>query len=353
MHPIRFALALLAAAALLAVPLAQGATSNVVISQIYAGGGNSGAVYANDFVELLNRSATAVDLSGWTVQYASASSTSWQATALSGSVAPGHYYLVQLASTADVGAPLPAADATGTTNLASTGGKVALVRDTAPLACGASAGSCASAPLVEDLVGYGSATDYEGSGPAPALSATTAAVRAAAGCTDTDANAADVAAAAPTPRNALSPAAACTAPPPTGSTTASVSASVDADVQSVLAISLERSSLSFGGVVSGSTPAPLSERVTVVSNDASGYAVTVARSSFAPADLPLGIASPAGGTLVPIPIAPAAELPIASSTVRSADAGDVWPTSIGFAAPLPVVAPARYTATLTYTVIGR
>src|SRR5215470_17611897 len=117
MHRIRLALALLAAAALFAVPLAQGATSNVVVSQIYAGGGNSGAAYANDFVELLNRTATVVDLSGWTVQYASAASTSWQATALSGTIAPGHYYLVQLASTAAVGAPLPTADATGTTNL--------------------------------------------------------------------------------------------------------------------------------------------------------------------------------------------------------------------------------------------
>src|SRR5581483_8848222 len=233
MHPIRLALALLAAAAFSAVPLAQGATSNVVVSQIYAGGGNAGAVYANDFVELVNRSASAVDLSGWTVQYASASSTNWQATALSGSIAPGHYYLVQLASTADVGAALPTADATGTTNLASTGGKVALVRDTAPLTCGASVGSCASAPLVEDLVGYGAATDYEGSAPAPAIGPTTAAVRAAAGCTDTDANAADFAAAAPTPRNALSSAAACSAaPPPAGSTDTSASAPVDAEVQS-------------------------------------------------------------------------------------------------------------------------
>jgi hypothetical protein len=353
MPSIRLALALLAAAALVAVPLAQGATSNVVVSQIYAGGGNSGAAYANDFVELLNRGTSAVDLSGWTIQYASASSTSWQATALSGSIAPGRYHLVQLASTADVGAPLPTADATGTTNLANTGGKVALVRDTAALTCGASAGSCASAPLVEDFVGYGSAADYEGSGPAPALGATTAAVRGAAGCTDTDANAADFAAAAPAPRNSLSPAATCTSSPPSGTTTVSASAPVDADVQPVLAISLERASLSFGSVVSGSTPAPLSERITVVSNDASGYSVTVGRSAFAPADLPLGVAAPAAGTLLPIPIAPAAEMAIASSTAPSGAAGDVWPTSIGFAAPLPVVAPAHYTATLTFTVIGR
>ena len=39
------------------------------------------------------------------------------------------------------------ADAMGTTNLASTGGKVALVRDAAELTCGAAAGSCASDSL--------------------------------------------------------------------------------------------------------------------------------------------------------------------------------------------------------------
>jgi type 1 fimbria pilin len=31
----------------------------------------------------------------------------------------------------------------------------------------------------------------------------------------------------------------------------------------------------------------------------------------------------------------------------------VWPTSIGFASAVPAVAPGHYTATLTFTVIGR
>src|SRR5712692_1200494 len=172
MPRIRILLALVVAGAVLAVPFAHGATSSVVVSQIFAGGGNAGASYTNDFVELLNRGATAVDLTGWTIQYASASSTSWQTTALAGSIGAGRYYLVQLASTASVGLPLPTPDATGTTNLASAGGKIALVRDATALTCGAVAGSCSSAPLVEDLVGYGSATDYEGTGPAPALSST-------------------------------------------------------------------------------------------------------------------------------------------------------------------------------------
>jgi hypothetical protein len=90
-----------------------------------------------------------------------------------------------------------------------------------------------------------------------------------------------------------------------------------------------------------------------VSNSASGYALTVHRSTFAPNDLPLGIAAPAGGPLVSIPLSPAPDLLIASSVTPSAAAGDVWPTSIGFASALPVVGAGHYTATLTFTVIGR
>jgi len=176
MHKLR--LLPLAVAAMLAVtPFAHAATGSIVVSQVFAGGGNSGAPYANDFVELLNRSSTAVDVSGWTVQYAPAASASWQATTLSGSIQPGHYYLVQLASSAAVGASLPTPDATGTTNLANTGGKLALVHDGTALTCGATAGSCSAVASVEDLIGYGGASDYEGSGPAPALSATTALFR--------------------------------------------------------------------------------------------------------------------------------------------------------------------------------
>ena len=349
MPRIRLLLALFAVGALLAAPFAHGATSGVVVSQIFAGGGNAGASYTNDFVELFNRGAAAVDLTGLTIQYASASSTNWQTTALAGSIGPGRYYLVQLASTAPVGSPLPTADATGTMNLASAGGKIALVRDTVALTCGASVGSCSSAPLVEDLVGYGSATDYEGVGPAPALGSTTAAVRGGSGCSDTNANATDFTAVAPAPRSALSPSTSCSA----GSAPSlSAGAAVAADVQPVLSISLERSSLSFGSVVSGSAPTPVSERVTVASNNGSGYALTVHRSAFAPHDLPLGIEASAGGSIVSIPISPAPDLLIASSTTPSAAAGDSWPTSIGFDSVLPVVAPGHYTATLTFTVIG-
>jgi hypothetical protein len=351
MHRIHLLVSLLLAGLLLTAPVAHGAASSLVVSQVYAGGGNSGAAFTNDFVELFNRSTSAVDLSDWTIQYASAASTSWQVTALSGSVQPGHYYLVQLASAASVGSALPTPDAIGTTNLATSGGKVALVHGTSALSCGASAGSCSTGVGLEDFLGYGSATDYEGSAAAVALSSTTAAARAGSGCVDTDSSSADFAALTPGPRNSSSPAASCGSEPPPEESV-SQDAAVDIDIQSVLSISLERPTLSFGAAVAGDTPAPISERVTVVSNNETGYALTVHRSMFTPADLPLGIAV-AGGAITPIPIAPAPGLVIATSSARSAAAGDVWPTSIGFSSPIPVVGPGRYTSTVTYTLIGR
>src|SRR4051794_31349122 len=155
----------------LALPLAAGSargsgSGGLVLAEVYAPGGNSGAGYANDYAELFNRGASPVAVDGWTLQYASASGTSWQSTALSGTIPVGGRYLVQLASGGVNGAALPAADATGTSNLAVTGGKVALVDDATALACGASVGSCSSSGSIEDLAGYGSAAEYEGSGAA-------------------------------------------------------------------------------------------------------------------------------------------------------------------------------------------
>jgi len=350
MHKLRL-LPLAVAAVLAVTPFAHAATGSVVVSQVFAGGGNSGAPYANDFVELLNRGGSAVDVTGWSVQYAPATSTSWQTTTLSGSIQPGHYYLVQLASSAAVGASLPAPDATGTTNLANTGGKVAVVRDGTALTCGATAGSCSADVSVADLVGYGGASDYEGSGPAPALSATTSLSRDANGCGDTGVNEADLATAAPSPRNSASTAVSCSgsAPP----TSASAGATVDLDVQPVISIALERPSISFGTVVPGQTPSPVSERVTVVSSDPAGYAVTVHRTAFAPADLPLGIAATSTPALLPIPIVPATDLLLASTTAATPPAGEFWPAVVGFTAPVPVLAAGHYAATITFTVIGR
>jgi hypothetical protein len=322
---------------------------SIVVAEVFASGGNTGAPYANDYVELVNRGSGAVAVGNWSLQYASAGGTTWQATPLSGSIPAGGRYLVQLASGGTNGSALPAADATGTSNLAMTGGKVAVVSSATALSCGASAGSCSAVSGVEDLVGWGSASDYEGSGPAPALSPSTALARAAAGCTDADDNAADFATATADPQNSSASPVSCSGAAGTGG---SQSGAVDLDLEPVLSVGLDRDTLSFGTALPGTTPSPLAEHVTVSSNDSSGYTLSVQRTSFSPHDLPLGIGV-GDGELAPVPVAPAAGLVLATASGPSGAGGDEWATSVGFVSPLPDLPSGQYTATITFTVIGR
>ena len=178
-------------------------TTQIVISQVYSGGGNTSATYRNDFVELFNRGTTAVNLTGWSLQYASATGTSWSShTNLSGTIQPGHYFLIAEASSDSRGAVLPAVDATGSINFSTTSGKVVLVSNTTTIPSGTANPSGLASVI--DLVGYGSANGYEGPGAAPALSVSTAALRAGGGTTDTDYNTADFSTATPAPRNSAS-----------------------------------------------------------------------------------------------------------------------------------------------------
>jgi predicted extracellular nuclease len=189
-------------------PVAAAPQSNDIrISQVYGGGGNTGATYKNDFIELFNAGTTTVDVTGWSVQYASATGTgAWAGlTILSGSIAPGQYYLIKEAQGAGGTVELPTPDITGTLTMGASNGKVALVSDAVLLN-----GQCPTG--LTDLTGYGTANCYEGSGAAPALSNTTAALRDADGCTDTDDNAADFSTGAPTPRNSASPTHSCGMP---------------------------------------------------------------------------------------------------------------------------------------------
>ena len=181
-------LAVLTAAGMLAVPTARSASPDLVVSQVFAGGGNCRRTLRERLRRALQPRldrGRRQRLDG-PVRVCRRHHVAGDRAA--GSIAPGRHYLVQLASAAAVGAPLPAPDATGTTNLAVSGGKVAVVRDASPLTCGASAGSCSAVASVADLVGYGSAVDYEGSAPAAAIDNTTAATRGGDGCVDTDAN---------------------------------------------------------------------------------------------------------------------------------------------------------------------
>jgi len=184
------------------------APGTIVISQLYGGGGNSGATYTNDFVEIFNRSNTSVNLTGWSVQYASAGGTSWTAVALGGTLDPGHYYLVQLSAGAGNGVPLPAPDAAGGINMSANNGKVALVSSTTALTGGCPLGN----GQLMDFVGYGTANCFEGAAAAPALDNVTADFRTHLGCKDTDSNGGNFVAATPAPRNTSSPTNSC----PTG-----------------------------------------------------------------------------------------------------------------------------------------
>ena len=194
-------------------PVSRTASPNIVISQVYGAGGNSGATWRNDFIELFNRGNAPVSLAGWSVQYAAATSSSWSKTDLSGTLQPGQYLLVQQASGGTNGAVLPAADVTGTISMAATAGKVALVNTTTLLSV-----SCPSGGSLVDLIGYGTTANcFEGAGSAPAPSATNADKRAANGCTDNDDNATDFAASAASPRNTATAVAPCSpSTPPTG-----------------------------------------------------------------------------------------------------------------------------------------
>jgi uncharacterized protein len=186
------------AGAALAVPATAEPSADVVIAEVYGGGGNSGTTLTNDFVELGGIGAASLD--GMSVQYlpgAPGASSRWQVTPLSGAVAEGGRYLVAEAKGAGGTVELPAADATGSIAMAATSGTVALVRGTDPLTCLTEA-DCAADPRIHDLVGYGTATVRE-LNPAPAASNTTSVARAT--LTDTDDNSRDFTAGEPTPVN--------------------------------------------------------------------------------------------------------------------------------------------------------
>jgi len=178
-------------------------SSTVVISQLYGGGGNSGAPFANDFIELFNRSASPVDIGGWSVQYSAATGAfGANITSLPASpviIPPGGYYLIQEQGGV-IGFPLPTPDATGTINMSGTDGKVALVNNSTSI------GPDCAAVSVMDLVGYGSSANcQEGAFHAPSGSNTYAMFRLLDGCQDNNQNAPDFFTFPPNPRNSGSP----------------------------------------------------------------------------------------------------------------------------------------------------
>lgn len=199
---------------IIAIALLSTATySQVVISQVYGAGGNNGAVLNRDYVELFNRGTSAVDMTGWSIQYNSATGVNpWNFNALpaGATIQPKQYYLIAFGADGANGAALPTPDFNSTVSpltLSGTSGKLIL----ANIATAFPAGGCpTNAAAIVDALAFGpTATCFEGAGPSPVLSATLAAFRLNGGCTDTNNNSSDFFADAPAPRNSSTAAATC------------------------------------------------------------------------------------------------------------------------------------------------
>ena len=182
---------------------------SLVISQVYGGGGNSGATLKNDFIELFNPTGQSINVAGWSVQYASAAGTTWQVTNLSGTIEPGKYYLVQESQGAGGTVALPTPDAIGAIAMGATAGKISLVATITALS-----GACPAG--VVDQVSFGTTATNCGSKTTGTLTNTTAALRADQGCAYTGDLSADFVTGAPNPRNSASAAHVCPGALPLG-----------------------------------------------------------------------------------------------------------------------------------------
>jgi hypothetical protein len=207
------------------VPQAAQAAQAIRISQVYGGGGGSG-FYLFDYVELFNNSNLPVTVPspGWTLQYGSATGTSFGSTAgniatiPAGTVLPAcGYFLIQLGAAGTAGSALPVTpDLISTTpngiSISATSGKIALMDYlTGGNGCTAippnTAGNTVGGnPHIIDAIGWGPTANCFETAVASVLTNAQANVRAGAGTQDSDSNAADFAVVtSPVPRNSASP----------------------------------------------------------------------------------------------------------------------------------------------------
>ncbi len=217
----------LASFALLAQAQTTSGSPDLVISQIYTRGGEAGATYRNDFIEIFNRSNLTLNLIDYSLQLTALVPTSPGGPLVVDAVSlrfvssrgniplnPGQYVLYQFGSSGNNGALLPVTpDATNPQiNLVSTSGRVALVKGDTPLVkLGCPVGVDAS---LVDFAGYGTATCSEGGATIAPPATSNAAVRNNSGCDDTNNNVADFTLNAPVPRNMASSAHLCNSPAP-------------------------------------------------------------------------------------------------------------------------------------------
>jgi uncharacterized protein len=183
---------------------------NVRIAQVYGGGGSSSATtYKQDYVVLFNASGTDVNISGWAIEYGSATGN-WGSSSGNMFVFPADtwiagcsYIFVGCGTVGTGGADFPITPdyiQTSGPNISATTGKVGLFNlVNSNLACNSEL-----AGTLVDKVSFGTGNCPEGTNVA-ALSITTGAVRNGGGTIDTDSNVADfTVVTAPVPMNRAS-----------------------------------------------------------------------------------------------------------------------------------------------------
>jgi len=189
--------------------------SQLVISQIYGGGGRTGAAFQSDFVELHNRGPSSIDLNGLSLQRVSDTGSTWSVTPLATSsliVPAGSYFLVKGRSDSSCGGnpcgealPTPDLDLSGSANwnFAADAGRLAVVQGTTALA------ACNVTTAVREFVGYGVSAACAAGLPTVTGANTLALMRRDQGCTNTGSNRDDFAVATPAPRSSMTPAHLC------------------------------------------------------------------------------------------------------------------------------------------------
>jgi hypothetical protein len=214
---------ILATTALLALVATSAFAANQIrISQVYGGGGSTTGTpsWQQDYVELFNGGATAVNVGNWAIEYGSSTGT-WNNAG--GSTYSSNYVLpsgtmIQPCGYLLVAFKLSTAVYTGTDlatvvtpdfystvtpiSMSGTNGKVMLTHTLSgtAVACGA------EGVVIEDKFAYGPSSTCAETTPTASLSTTTGAVRNVGGLTDTDSNVADFTVTTnPTPRNSASP----------------------------------------------------------------------------------------------------------------------------------------------------
>lgn len=182
--------------------------AQIVINEVYGGGGSATSLIVNDYVELANIGTTTATVATPVLQYASATGQFNSYIELpSITLNPGQKYLIEMiASTPNTtGSALPTADfkasqnksfANGNTykggfNMSASAGKVVLTNNATQV-------TSVAGSNVLDFVGYGGANLFEGSGATPTIDTNTSVSRNGA---DTNDNAKDFTKGAPSPTN--------------------------------------------------------------------------------------------------------------------------------------------------------